>query len=544
MSGNCPANPQSFTTNKQRVDEIIRCGKDPSYFINRWAKIQHPVRGLIPFETFEFQDDCLRAFEEHRFNIILKSRQIGLSTVSAAYATWLASFYKDKTILIIATKLSVAVNFIKKVKVILKNLPPWLLLPKFEPTKQAVVFNNGSTITAIPTSEDAGRSEGLSLLIVDEAAWIKNFKEIWTGIYPTISTGGRAIVLSTPNGVGGQYHSLWVGAEAGVNGFNPIKLPWHVHPEHDIAWFQKETMGLPKRELGQEYECNFTSSGDTFLNPDDLYDLRLRIKAPIEKLGCDRNVWLWSYPIAGRQYVISADIARGDAHDFSAFHVIDTVDNEVAAEYMGKLPPEKLADLLIEWGKKYNNALLIPENNTFGYFVCTRIRDAGYRRLYYHKHRGDPFNYSPNDPTEIAGFPTNQKTREQILTKLEEVIRLKKLSVYSARLCDQLQTFIWINGRAAAGHGGFDDLVMSLAIGCWISHGATTSSAYDVEMSMAILASTTRTSRMFDEAMPRVNDARYSIAGTSNPYKPQEQKVPQTGTAEYAKFVRDTSWLI
>ena len=186
--------------NKQKqVREIIKCGKDPTHFFNTYVKIQHPTKGTIPFKTYDFQDQCVEDFRQHRFNIVLKSRQLGLSTISAAYAAWLAIFYKDKNILVIATKLSVAQNFIRKVKFVLHSMPKWLLLPEIvNNNKQALEFSNGSTIKAIPTSEDAGRSEALTLLIVDEAAFVRNFDTIWTGLYPTLSTGGQAIVLSTP----------------------------------------------------------------------------------------------------------------------------------------------------------------------------------------------------------------------------------------------------------------------------------------------------------------------------------------------------------
>ena len=83
-------------TKQQQVNEIIRCGKDPSYFIKKYARIQHPLKGTIPFDLYDFQENCLSSFQDNRFNIVLKSRQMGLSTVAAAYATWLAIFYKDK----------------------------------------------------------------------------------------------------------------------------------------------------------------------------------------------------------------------------------------------------------------------------------------------------------------------------------------------------------------------------------------------------------------------------------------------------------------
>lgn len=153
---------------EDQVKEIIRCGRDPSYFTKNYVKIQHATRGTIPFETYPFQDDCMRDFQKHRLNIVLKSRQLGLSTISAAYAVWDAIFHRDRNILVIATKLETAINFIKKVKFMVTSIPKWLLLAKFEDNKRSLRFTNGSSITAIPTSPDAGRSEAISLLLIDE----------------------------------------------------------------------------------------------------------------------------------------------------------------------------------------------------------------------------------------------------------------------------------------------------------------------------------------------------------------------------------------
>ena len=147
-----------MAVNKERqVKEIIRCGKDPLYFINQHAKIVHTSRGTIPFKTYPFQDECIRQFLDHRFNVVLKGRQLGMSTLTASYAVWLALFHKDKKILIIANKLDIAVNFMKKVKGILQGLPKWLVLPDIvSNNRQSVEFSHGSSIKAIPTSDDAG----------------------------------------------------------------------------------------------------------------------------------------------------------------------------------------------------------------------------------------------------------------------------------------------------------------------------------------------------------------------------------------------------
>lgn len=536
-------------TKAQQVQEIIKCGKDPLHFIRTWCKIQHPKRGTIPFVTYPFQDECIESFESHRHNIVLKSRQLGLSTVCAAYATWLAIFHKDKNILIIATKLPVAMNMIRKVKTIIDSIPPWLLLPKVEPTKQAISFSNGSQIVAIPTSPDAGRSEALSLLIVDEAAVIRDFEDIWTGLAPTISTGGNAILLSTPMGVGGQFYRLWQEAEAGQNDFNPIRLPWDVHPEHDQAWFDKETKSLTKRKISQEYLCDFLSSGDTFLQPGDLDELRAQIQEPVTREGHDRNIWVWSPPVAGHTYVLSADISRGDARDYSAFHVIDTVDCEVCAEYMGKVPPEKLADMMAEWGNKYNGALLVPENNTYGYFVNTKLRDAlGYKKLYYEQNKGDPFNYIPVDPNELPGFPTNVKTRKQILAKLEELIRNKTLKTHSRRLFDQLQAFVWHGDKPMASKDSYDDLIMSLAIGCWLVEGGTGISEQARAMAYALLGATRMHKKDLNQMPGNINEAQPLVNPNIKGYNQHSVYRPRDPShalprSPYSRDISDFSWL-
>lgn len=486
---------------QQQVAEILKCGKDAVYFMKTYTKIQHPVKGLIPFETYDFQDDCVKDFQDHRFNIVLKSRQLGLSTVTAAYALWMALFKKDKNILVIATKLPTAMNFIKKVKTMLDSLPSWLLLTKYEPTKQAIRFTNGSTITAVPTSPDAGRSEALALLIVDEAAFIRDFDDIWTGLYPTLSTGGSAIILSTPNGVGGQYYKLWTEAESGVNAFNPIRLPWDVHPDHDQEWFDKETKNLPRRKVAQEFLCDFITSGDTFLQPTELDRLREAIRQPLTKEGPQFGVWIWRNPEINRKYVISADVARGDAADYSTFHVIDYDTCEVVAEFMGKTPPDKLSDLLFEYGKKYNDALICPEQNSFGYFTCVKLRDAGYPRLYYPSHRGDPFEFRSANPDELPGFSTQTKSRHQILAKLEEMIRNGMVKSYSQRLYDQLQAFIWNGAKAQASKDAHDDLIISIAIGMWLASGEGSVNDQATNMAYAMLKATSRGSRTVDQAI-------------------------------------------
>lgn len=533
-------------TKQRQVQEIIKCGKNPNYFFKNYLKIQHPVRGLIPFETYDFQDDCVEHFIDNRFNIVLKSRQLGLSTLVAAYAVWMAIFQREKNILIIATKLSVAQNFIVKVKTMIRSLPKWLLLPEIVANnKQMIQFNHGSQIKAIPTSEDAGRSEALSLLIVDEAAFVRNFDTIWTGIYPTISTGGRVIILSTPNGVGGQYHKLYVDAVSGLNEFNPINLPWNVHPERDEEWFNKTTINMAKRQIAQEYLCDFTTSGETFLESNTLEWMGSLIKDPIVKDGFDRNVWIWKHPLSEHDYILSADVSRGDAKDYSTFHIIDTSENEVVAEYKGKVKPDNFAEMINKFGLMYNKALVCPENNSYGYATILKLQELKYPKLYYRKKKqvyiGD---YVPNSSADIAGFNTNGKTRGTMLSKLEELLRNRQLIVYSSRFYEETKVFAWNGGRAQAKSGFNDDLVMSLAIGSWLFDASSDYSKSNKGINEAMLSGMGKEVTKYQHDSDQIFSEVKQNANSKNAINKNNVHQDVNKAKNRSNIPSDLSWLI
>lgn len=453
---------------KTQIEEILRCGNDPIHFINMWTKIQHPTRGLIPFKTFDFQNDCVNKFESHKFNIIVKARQLGLSTITAAYALWLALFRRDKNILVIATKLKTAQGFLKKVKIIFNNLPKWLSLTKLSAlNKTELEFDNGSRIEAIPTGENAARGEALSLLIIDEAAFIHDLDDLWAGLFPTVSEGGKVIMISTPNGVGGFYYKQWIESEAKLNEFNPTRLMWDVHPHRDSNWFAKITRNMSQKKIAQEYLCEFLTSGETFVQAEDISYIRDQLCDPILREGPNEGVWVWRNPEPGRRYVISADVARGDSNDYSTFHIIDSDTCEVVAEFMGLYPPDQLANLMIFYGKRYNNALLCPENNSFGHMTAMTLRESGYENLFYEKERIDIYS-KVKEKNLLPGFSTQAKSRLQILNKMEEMIRNRVIVIHSKRFYDEVCSFAWSNGKAQAIKGTHDDLIMSLSIGVWI----------------------------------------------------------------------------
>ena len=485
----------------------MRCGTDASYFISRYVKISHPKKGQLPFKTFPYQDRCLKAFQTHRFVITNKSRQLGLSTLSAAYSLWLALFQREKNILIIATKLEIAKNFIKKVNGMYDSLPKWLVMPQIKARSvKYLEFSNGSKIQAIPTGPDAGRSEALSLLIIDEAAHVEGIEDLWLGLYPTLSTGGNAILISSPSGVGTLFHKLWVGAAEGedgdgkplpgskTNNFYRIELPWTVHPERDQEWYEQQRAEiLPakgERGVNQELNCSFAASGDNFLNGDILEALEISCRNPIMSYGPKGEVWIWKDVETDHRYIVSADVSRGDAEDFSTFHVINTTSDEVVAEFQGKMPPEELANLMMDIGFRYNKALLCPELNSFGLLTSNAIKKAGYPNLFYDRVGKNMFtSYTTQDvQNDIPGLTTGPKNRDEMLAKLENVLRTRRLKVYSTRLVNELKTFIWKNNRAQAMKGYNDDLVMALAIGNYLYEASGINAWDSNEVSIAMLA--------------------------------------------------------
>ena len=175
-------------------------------------------------------------------------------------------------------------------------------------------------------------------MIIDEAAFIEEnrIEEIWGSSQQTLSTGGRAIVLSTPNGTGNFFHRMWTKAEDGSNGFVPIRLPWTVHPERNQEWRDKQDDELGLRMAAQECDCDFTTSGNTVFETEIMKFIEsTNICDPIEKRGIEGNLHIWEYPDYTRNYMITADVARGDSKDYSAFHIIDIEEAKQIGEFKG-----------------------------------------------------------------------------------------------------------------------------------------------------------------------------------------------------------------
>jgi len=459
-------------------EEYLKCVSDPIYFLKKYCQIQHPIKGRIPFNLYQFQERSLEQFQNNDYNIILKSRQLGISTISAGYSLWLMLFHEDKNVLVIATKQDVAKNLVTKVREMHQYLPSWLKGTSVEDNKLSLRFANGSQIKAVSSSGDAGRSEALSLLVVDEAAFIDKIDEIWASSQQTLATGGKAIILSTPNGVGNFFHKTWVKAEEGTNKFNTIRLHWSVHPERNQPWRDEQDELLGPKMAAQECDCDFVSSGHNVIDPNiiEWYKETYQMD-PKEKRGFDGNYWIWEQCDYNKNYIVVADVARGDGSDFSTFHVIDVETITQVAEYRGQLTPKDFGNMLVSAATEYNDALLVIENASVGFGAIQSAIDRDYKNLYYtYKQDGVvdattqlTKGYDLKDKTQMTpGFTTSSKTRPLLISKLDIYFREKECIVRSKRLLEELRVFIWNGSKAEAQRGYNDDLVMAFSIAMWV----------------------------------------------------------------------------
>jgi hypothetical protein len=250
--------------------------KDPEYFIRNYVYIVHQDKGLIKFDMYDYQERALKDLFKYDYTIMLKARQMGMTTLLSAYALWLMVFQENKEVLALSYKQNKARNIIKKIKRMHNNLPSWMQETMPINNQLEVELGNGSKASAESTTSDAGRSESASFVIIDEAAFIDGAKEVWSAVKLTLDIGdGNCAVLSTPTGVGTWFHETWQKATEGEgikktsdtpeiwegigrNDFHPIKLHWSIHPDRDQEWRDEQA-----RTMGEKKAARECFSGDT-----------------------------------------------------------------------------------------------------------------------------------------------------------------------------------------------------------------------------------------------------------------------------------------
>jgi hypothetical protein len=534
----------------QMLYEIGKCLKDPIYAIESYLETEDRTQGgFVPFKLFPRQKELVSAYKVHDHNIVMKPRQAGISTTTAAYLavlTALASNKSTQKILIAANKQETAKEFLKKIRDFTVQLPAWMDVYRpggsdswFDPEKNSSSHYklwNGSEVKAVASSKDALRGYTPSVIVVDEAAFIEGNKgeEFYTAAQPSLSTGGRSILISTPNGHDPLYHKAYVTAERGKNNFNIVSMKWYEDPRYNgkndgtgMSWILKdektgdvvEEIVDPKsgygpeakvpeetwpemikkgyeprskwfddmcaqlnhnaRSIAQELLCSFVGSGDNVI--DDKYKNRQErdnVKDPIRKEWIDGNMWIWEDPIEGHQYILSADPSSGSSDDFAGLCIWDFTTGNQVAEYHGKVAPDVLGEICKYYGESYNAFIVVDITGGWGASVVLKLIELGYpkRNLYYDVTVGiDSVENNKAlqkymDKGKLPGL-NFQRNRNTIVSKLEESIRMDSFKVRSIRALAEIETFVFINGRADHMKGYHDDLLMSIAMCCFV--GAT-----------------------------------------------------------------------
>jgi len=461
---------------QELIEEFKRCKEDPIYFISNYIKVVHPIRGLVPFKLYPFQHSILNALETNRFNILRKFRQAGCTTIAASYALWMIIFQKHKQVVILSKGDTEATEVLDRIKLMYDELPKVFKPGIAEDNKHTLKLNTGSIIKSRPSGKQSGRSLAGSLLIIDEAAFIENIDTIWAAVYPIISTGGRAFVLSTVNGIGNWYHEVYTKALENKNSFNAIDIEWIDHPEYKKqegfselykemeekglnvdAWEKTTRANMPVKQWLQEYECSFLGTGDTYIDGEILKDVVENVSEDYYSKYNNR-MRVWQDPKPYYTYVLACDVALGRDRDYSAFHIINAYNGQQVAEfYSNKTPINTFAEIIGTEAMLYNIAHVICERNTIG----NNLIDWLYTNLEYENIWADDRG--------LFGFQVTAQNREQLLATLEESIRTNQIKINSGRTADELLTFI-INegGKPTAERGKHDDLVMSLALAIYL----------------------------------------------------------------------------
>jgi|TARA_R110000851_G_scaffold212152_2_gene364821 hypothetical protein len=501
---------------KQR-SEYLKCASDPVYFLNTYGKVFDAEKQMISDMTcFDYQEDILDDFIDFRFNITLKSRQTGLSVITAGYCAWRLMFGKDERVLIIANDGAGAIRFLETCKQFVDYLPDFLKPPKVGTSiyktenKKMLQFYNNCQVEAKAASPQAGRGESLTLLVLDEVAFIKDAPDIWKAASTALSmTKGDAILISTPWGTGNLYHDIWTKAEAKINDFHAVEIHWTQNPiasknlEWRIdddgekypwsPWYEEQCTRLNNDpiSIAQELDLSFEGSKHLVVDAKILRKYKDRIKNEgIEPLCYfDWKVdssnftyditpfYIWELPIEGHNYIVGGDVSRGDGRDFSTLQILDVETMTQVGELQVKVDPDQLADIVYKVAQVYNNAFVAIEVNSMGSATTFRLKNQlKYTNQFFCKNYKDFYVKASSyreaamykDGALVPGFQTTTKTRPLMMANLIQIMRERQVIVNSKRLLNEFDTFIKIKDKEQHEKGFNDDLIFAWAIALYM----------------------------------------------------------------------------
>ena len=541
-----------MNTRAEQLMEYAKIIKDAPYALRTYlTTYDNTQKKYVPLELFPDQVQLIKDYEVYNENITRKYRQAGVTTVTAAWISKKLQTAKPdepERVLLIANKKDTAVEMANKVRHFLEQWPEWLNVG-FSPDKNSESrfrLNNGCEVKAVATSADALRGYTPTILVFDEAAYIEAGEDFWAASMASLSTGGKIILVSTPNGYDPIYYGVYDQAIRGLNDFHITDLRWFKDPRYtkDLRWIkcqdichymlnreqynddevvitdfdiekyqELEELGYKpysswfesmskkfkydRRKIAQELECDFLGSGDGVI-PGEVQEniAKNMIRVPKEKY-MQGTFWQWKEPIQGHRYIMGVDVSRGDSEDFSSINIIDFDEREQVAEYVGKIPPDDLASICYKWGILYEAFIVIDITGGMGVATSRKLQEMNYKNLYIDGiNTKNIWEYNSKAMEKIPGLNFNNK-RTQIVAAFEEQLR-KGFQVRSNRLLNELNTFVYINGRPDHMKGAHDDAIMSMSMALYVADMSFNQLQKNENANKAMLESWTMTERTYE----------------------------------------------
>ena len=515
---------------EQLIIEVTKCMRNTPYALRTYLQTyDNTVSKYVPLDLFPDQISLIEDYDNYNENIALKYRQAGVSTVTAAWASKKLAFAKKtkpEKILIIANKLDTSMEMANKVRGFVEQWPSWVGIgfSQEKNSQRHFKLNNNCEVKAVATSKDALRGYTPTILIFDEAAFIEADSDFWSACMASLSTGGKVIVVSTPNGYDAIYYEIYDQALRGMNDFKISEMYWHRDPrytkdlymvktndlvhyllnredypkdvvidlsmnnpydrDHSVvtkyiedgykpcsAWFEGMVKKLKydRRKVAQELECNFLGSGDNVFDSELMQNIaKNQLREPQAKL-MGSGLWIFKEPINGHKYVMGVDVSRGDSEDFSSIQIIDFDEREQVLEYVGKVPPDVLAEIAYKWGTMYNAYCVVDLTGGMGVATARKLQEMSYQGGFYIDgvDTSNKWKWDPKVNDKIPGINFNAK-RVQIISALEEACR-HGFRIYSNRTYNEMNTFIYIHGRPDHQKGHHDDCIMGLSMAIYVA---------------------------------------------------------------------------
>ena len=465
---------QTFTD--QQIAEFAACldpDTGPEYFMRNFFYIQHPVRGKIQYVPYHYQEELIDTYHHNRFSVNMLGRQMGKTTTAAGYLLWYAMFIPDSTILIAAHKYTGAQEIMQRIRYAYETTPNHIRCGVVSYNKGSIDFDNGSRIVSATTTETTGRGMSISLLYCDEFAFVRPTiaREFWASISPTLATGGKAIITSTPNSDDDQFALIWREANrkideygneraVGRNGFKEFMARWDKHPDRDDAWASQERSALGEERFRREHNCEFIIYDETLISPILLSEMEGA--DTIMKQG---QVRWYDKPRAGNTYLVSLDPSLGTGGDDAAIQVFQLQGMKQIAEWMHNRTPIIQQVAILREITKYiadevgdaNSIYYTVENNTLGEAALQEIAGIGEENI------AGLFLSEPAKAGQARryrkGFNTTNPKKLAACAKLKHWLETRKMTIYSRPLISELKTFVSMGAGYSAKLGEKDDLV-------------------------------------------------------------------------------------